>query len=166
MKPSEIIIPKAKKTWLLLPNFKAITWRGTIYCRKQKDVDLLNETDTIDSAFKSHETIHIRQAQSMKDSWSRFFMNYIFNWIKNLPLIFVNVHAPYKLIPTEIEAYLYQDKLDYAKDVQPLNKWRIFQKLKLSQKRKIAKLYYKENNEKRSYSSLLYHIFISKDIIL
>ncbi len=164
MKPSEVIVPKAKKTWLSLPNFKAMTWKGVIYCRKQGDVDLLNETDSIDSVLKSHETIHVRQAQSMKDSWSRFYINYLFNWIKNLPLIFVDINAPYKLIPTEIEAYLYQNDLNHAKEIRPLNEWKTFGKLSLCQKRKIARLYYKENKEKRTYSSLLYHIFMIKDI--
>lgn len=166
MRPSEIKIPKAKRTCLLLPNFKAITWRGTIYCKRQSDVDNLNETDTIDSSFKSHEVIHIRQAQSMKDSWTRFYINYIFNWIKNLPLITVNIYAMYKLIPSEIEAYLHQDNWKYAENAVPVTQWKEFQKLTLKQKRKIAVLFYKTYKRRRSYSSILYDIFVTKDIYL
>ena len=159
MKPSDINIPKAKKTWLLLPNFKAITWMGTIYCKRKNDVDAINMTDDIDSSFKSHETIHIRQAYAMKDSWFRFYVNYIFNWIKNLPLIFVNLYAPYKLIPTEIEAYLHEDSWNYARKNEPVYDWKKFQKLTLKEKKEIAKLYYKTYNGKKGFSTVLFEYF-------
>lgn len=166
MKPSKIKIPKAKKAWLLLPNFRAITWRGTVYCKRQSDVEALNTNETIDSSFKSHETIHIRQAQAMNDSWIRFYLNYIFNWIKNFPLITVNIYAMYKLIPTEIEAYLHQDNWKYAENAEPVYEWKEFQKLTLKQKRKIATLYYKTYKKRVNYSSMLYNIFVAKNIYL
>lgn len=163
MKPSKIIMPKAKKAWLLLPDFKAVTWKGVIYCRKQDNVDSINKNGAIDSSFKSHETIHVRQAQSMKDSWTRFYLNYIWNWIKNIPLITVNVHAIYKLIPTEIEAYLYQDDWTYAENPQPVTRWKEFQKLTMKDKKTIAVLFYDVYKKKRTYSSILYDLFLAND---
>jgi hypothetical protein len=162
MRPSEIIIPRAKKCCFLLPNFKAITWRGVIYCKKRVDVNTFNASDSIDSNFKSHETIHIRQAQSMNDCWFRFYFNYVWNWIKNIPLMFVDIHAAYKLIPVEIEAYLYQNDWHYAEVNKPVYEWKTFQKLSLKQKRKIAKLFYKTYRRRKSYTEVLYDIFIAK----
>ena len=160
MKPSKIDVVKAKKACLLFSNFKAITWLGTVYCKRDSDVEEINKKDTIDSSFKSHETIHVRQAYAMKNSWFIFYLNYIFNWIKNLPLLFINIHAPYKLIPTEIEAYLYQDDWKYAAKNEPVYEWKRFQKLKLSEKREIANLYYKVHKKDKTYSSVLFDYFM------
>ena len=165
MKPDQIKIMKAKKSNMLLPNFKAITWKGVIYCKKQSDVDEINKSDKIDSTFKSHEMIHLRQAQSMNNSWTKFYLNYITQYFKNLPLITINIHAPYKLIPTEIEAYLNQDDRQYAQDVKPLTQWNYFQKnLKLSDKKEIAKLYYKNNEQHLSYTAILIYFFSKKKV--
>ena len=149
MKPSEILTVRSKRTWLLLPSFKGITWMGVVYCRKQKYIDEINKSDNIDSSFKSHETIHVRQAQSMNDSWFRFYFNYCLQYIKNLPFIFINLYAPYKLIPTEIEAYLNQDNWKYAEKIEPVYQWKLFQKLKFKDKRQIAKAYYASGNRKK-----------------
>lgn len=149
MKPSEIKTVKSKKTWLLLPSFKGITWMGIVYCREQKYINEINKTDYIDSNFKSHETIHVRQAQAMKDSWFKFYLNYCFQYIKNLPLIFINIYAPYKLIPTEIEAYLNEGNWNYAEKIEPVYQWKLFQKLSFKEKWQIAKTYYASTNRKK-----------------
>ena len=159
MKPSQIKIMKAKKTRFLLPGFRGITWKGTIYCKQQSDVDEINKSDEIDSTFKSHEMIHLRQAQSMKDSWLRYYLNYVGSWIRNMPLIVISTNAPYKLIPTEIEAYLNQDDRSYAKEVKPLTQWKEFKKLTTKEKRQIAKVYYKLYNRRKSYTSVLKEFF-------
>lgn len=141
MKPSKIKSIKAKITWLLPSKFRAMTWKGVAYCAKEEDVKSINKTDRIDSQLKSHETIHLRQAQSTKDSWFLFYVRYIWEWICNLPLIFINLYAPYKFMPMEIEAYLNQDNWDYC----PYNatyQWKEFEKLTLKKKRELAKEYY------------------------
>lgn len=158
MKPSKIKTVKAKTTKLLFPGFNAITWMGTIYCKKKEDASAINESDKINSQLKSHESIHIRQAQAMHDSWLVFYLRYVFDWICNLPLIFINVKAPYKFIATEIEAYLYQDDFKYSTN-GPVYEWKKFEKIPLSRKRILAKTYYK-NRKKYSFT-----IFIRKEIM-
>ena len=105
MKPSKFITVKGRKAWFLLPGFSALTWKGYAYCKTQKEADKINSTDKIDSRLESHETIHIRQAESTHDSWFLFYTRYVWAYICNLPLIFINVYAPYKFMPFEIEAY-------------------------------------------------------------
>jgi len=67
------------------------------------------------AAMKNHELIHLRQAQSCGDSWLRFYILYIWYWLKALipcrkmPLR----HAAYLLNPFEIEAYRHMADLDY-----------------------------------------------------
>jgi len=139
-KPSKIKVVKAKKAWLLLPNTRAITLFGTIFCKKQKDVDLINATDEVDSDLKCHETIHVRQAENTKDSWFVYYFKYIWQWIMNFPLILVDIHAPYKFIPCELEAYRHEEEFDYCNN--PCDGWKKYNTLKLKEKRMFAKEYY------------------------
>lgn len=142
MKPSKIKTLKAKKAWFLLSHFQAITWKGIAYCHSKTKVDDINASDKIDSQLKSHETIHIRQAESTHDSWFRFYIRYIWEQILNFPLIFINIYAPYKFTPMEIEAYLNQDNWDYCKHGATYQ-WKEFEKiLTLKEKREMAKEYY------------------------
>jgi hypothetical protein len=52
-----------------------------------------------------------------------------------------NVYAPYKFMPTEMEAYLNQDNWDYCMH-GAVYQWKEFNKLTLKEKRKYAKEYY------------------------
>lgn len=148
MKPNEFKTVKGKKAWFILPNFRCFVWKGYAYCKSRKDADNLNKSDEIDSQLKSHETIHIRQAESTKNSWFRFYVRYLWDWIKNLPLIFVNFNAPYKFIPMELEAYLHQDEWNYCTN-GAVYEWKEFEKISLKEKRKLAKEYY--NSKPRPY---------------
>ena len=157
MKPSEIKCLKAKKAHLLPKHFMGITWFGTLYCNNEKDIELINKTDTIDSNFKCHETIHIRQAETMHDSWIRFYLNYIWNYIKNMPLIFTDTYAPYRLIGTEIEAYLHEDEWDYP--TKAATEWKELQKLPYREKLQIAREY-NRNKRKKTYRQILKEHFL------
>ncbi len=137
MKPSKIKSVSGKKAWFLLPNFEAITLCGVVYCSSRARADKINESDKIDSQLESHETIHVRQAESTKDSWFIYYMKYIWQWICNFPLIFVNLYAPYKFMPFELEAYRYQDEWDYC--LGKCEKWKAYKTLTLKQKRSLAK---------------------------
>ena len=77
MKPSKIKSIKAKISWLLPSRINALTWKGIVYCTNEENVKLINKTDKIDSQLKLHETIHLRQAQSTKDSWFLFYIRYV-----------------------------------------------------------------------------------------
>lgn len=139
-KPSEIKTAKAKKAWFLPSNMAAMTLFGTIYCHSKRRVDEINKTDGIDSQLESHETIHIRQAESTSDSWFVFCLKYVWQWVKNLPLLFVNVSAPYKFISFELEAHRHQDDWNYC--VGKCERWKKYGKLNLREKRILAKDYY------------------------
>ena len=153
MKPSKFVTVKGRKAWFLLPGFSCLTWKGYAYCKSQKEVDKINETDKIDSRTESHETIHIRQAESTKDSWFRFYTRYVWEWIKNLPLIFVNLYAPYKFMPMEMEAYLNQDNWDYCMN-GAVYQWKDFEGIPLKTRREWAKEYY-ANKHKPYYPYFL-----------
>lgn len=141
MKPSKIEVIKAKKAHLLLPGFRAIMLFGILYCRKKSDIDSINKVDEIDSTLKSHETIHVRQAEDCKNSWFIYYMRYVWQWICNLPLIFIDSHAPYRFTPFEIEAYTYQSNWEYCKG--KCDAWRRFRKLSIKEKKAYAKEYYR-----------------------
>ena len=139
-RPSKIKVVTAKKAWLLFSGFAAITLFGVVYCKSQSRVDEINKTENIDSQLESHETIHVRQAESTHDSWLLYYLKYIWQWIKNFPLLFVNVSAPYKFISFELEAHRHQDDWDYC--VGKCERWKKYGKLNLREKRILAKDYY------------------------
>ena len=141
MKPSKFITVKGKKAWFLLSGFSALTWKGYAYCKTRKQANIINSTDKIDSQLESHETIHIRQAESMHDSWFRFYVKYVFEWICNLPLITINSRAPYMFMPIEMEAYLNQDDWNYCMH-GATRQWKLLETLTLKDKRRLAKEYY------------------------
>jgi hypothetical protein len=141
MKPSKFITVRGRKAWFLPPNTKALTWKGYVYCHSREDADEINKSDKIDSQLESHETIHVRQAESTHDSWFLFYLRYVWEWICNLPLIFVKFHAAYKFMPFEIEAYLNQDNWGYCMN-GAAHQWKEFEKLTLKRKRELAKEYY------------------------
>jgi hypothetical protein len=153
MKPSEIKSVKGKKAWFLLPGCRALTWKGIVYCKTKTDVESLNAREEIDSQLKSHETIHVKQAESTHDSWFRFYTRYIWDWICNLPLVFVNINAPYKFIATELEAYLNENNWDYCMH-GAVYQWKEFEKLTLKRKYNLAKEYY-ANRRNISFSNFL-----------
>lgn len=141
MKPNKFKTVIGRKAWFLFTGFAALTWKGYTYCKTREMADDLNKTDYIDSQLKSHETIHIRQAESMHNSWFRFYAKYIWEWICNLPLIFIDIYAPYRFEPIEIEAYVNEDNWDYCIN-GPVYQWKMFERLTLKEKRKLAKEYY------------------------
>ena len=141
-KPSKIKVIRAKKAIFLLPSFKAITLFGTIYCKRKKDVEAINESDSIDSVLKCHEMIHVRQAENTGNSWFLFYLNYLWQWVRNLPLIFVSTHMVYKFIPYEIEAYA-NERNFYYPTLSECSQWKTFKKLKMKEKRQYAKEYKK-----------------------
>ena len=139
-KPSNIKCVSAKKAWFLPSNFSAITLFGVVYCASKVRADEINKTDNIDSQLESHETIHVRQAESTNDSWAQYYLKYVWQWILNFPLIFINIYAPYKFIAFELEAYANQDNWDYC--LGKCEKWKKYNKLTIKQKRELAKQYY------------------------
>lgn len=137
------IIAKINK-FLCPSGFSAITLFGIIYVRTEASLERINKTDGIDSLLENHEMIHVKQAVSTHNSWFLFYLLYIWQWLMNLPMIFINIHAPYKFIPFELEAYANEANVGYQKEiVDGANLWREFNKLTIFEKWKLAKQYYK-----------------------
>ena len=154
-KPSKINVVKAKKAFCLFPGIRAITLFGTVYCKSKYDVALINNRDEIDSTLKSHETIHVRQAVSTKDSWFCFYTVYLWQWLCNLPLIFINVMAPYKFIEMELEAYENEDTWSYPTLNVKCTGWKDFKVLSLNDNYRIALDYY--NNYRDNHTNNYYY---------
>ena len=142
MKPSKILSVRAKKAWYLPSNILAITWFGVIYCKKRNHADSINSTANIDSVLKSHETIHVRQAETTHNSWFRFYVRYVWEWVKNIPLITISLWAAYRFMPIEIEAYNHERDFSYANSGK-VGEWKELEKLTLKERRELAKSYYK-----------------------
>lgn len=148
--PKKTIKLKAKVNKIFCPSgFVAITLFGTVYMRDSNYLQLVNKTDGIDSILENHEMIHVKQAVSTHNSWLLFYILYIWKWILNLPLIFINLNAPYRFISFELEAY--SNEANYGYQEQIVNgayKWKKYDTLTMSEKIKLSKLYF---NSKKYY---------------
>ena len=159
-KPSKIKSIKAKVMPSLMgKRFAAITLCGTIYTKKQSAADVINSTESLDSVLETHEMIHVKQAVSTKNTWFLFYIHYIFEWLFNLPLAFVNGYAPYKFMPLELEAYRYEYNTEHALQ-EKCETWRKYRKLGIKTRYRLARLWYK-NKVDYNYSFLK---FISSEI--
>ena len=137
------IIAKINK-FLCPSGFSAITLFGVIYVRSEASLAKINKTDGIDSLLENHEMIHVKQAVSTHNSWFLFYLLYIWQWLMNLPMIFINLHAPYRFIAFELEAYANETNVGYQKEIADgANLWRDFNKLTFLEKWKLARQYYK-----------------------
>ena len=138
-RPSRIDEVKLKHAWWLLKSFKAIMLFGTMYynCDESK----------ITSIDKNHERIHVRQAESTSDCWILYYLKYIWLWLCNILLVFVNIYAPYKFNEFELEAYEYEDDMTYVPN-GPAEHWKeLRDKLTYSEKKELAKIWYGRTSE-------------------
>ena len=91
-------------------NFMAITMFGHIFTRTQEAADRLNSRF---DALKVHEMIHLRQAQSVHDSWLLFYVRYLWYSLRCIGYVRRMKGAMYYLNPFEIEAYRYMGEAGY-----------------------------------------------------
>ena len=138
MKPSKINVLKAKKAFFLFSGFRALTWKGVVYCKRESDVALINSNDKITTDFESHEMIHVKQAESTNDSWFKFYFLYVWYWILNFPLFIQGIMMPYYFIPFELEAYNNEINWGYSSN-GAVYQWKDFNSLTLKQKYNLAK---------------------------
>ena len=143
VRPSKIVdMPAVVNTFWLPKGYEGLTFFGHILAPTQALADRFNGSG--DRALKNHEMIHLRQAQSCGDSWLRFYLLYIWYWLKNSvgTVLYelssrlrknrpyrVPRHAAYLLNPFEMEAYARMNDLDYLKG--PATEWRRFAKMSL-----------------------------------
>ena len=77
--------------------------------------------------------IHLRQAQSCGDSWLRFYLLYLWYWLRALPANRRMRHASYLLNPFEMEAYRHMNDLHYLAKGEA-NEWRKFAKMSIKER--------------------------------
>ena len=136
VRPSKISdMPAVVNTFWLRKGYEGLTFFGHILAPTQELADRFNGSS--DRALKNHEMIHLRQAQSCGDSWIRFYLLYIWYWLKGLRMNRKMKHAAYLLNPFEMEAYARMDDLDYLKG--PATEWRKYAKMKLKDRLKLYK---------------------------
>ena len=92
-----------------------------------------DEFNTGFTALKNHEMIHLRQAQACGDSWVRFYLLYLWYWLRALPANRKLRHGAYLLNPFEMEAYRHMNDLHYLADGEA-NEWRKFAKMSIKER--------------------------------
>jgi hypothetical protein len=79
--------------------------------------------------------IHLRQAQACGDSWLRFYLLYIWYWLKGLRMNRRMPHAAYLLNPFEMEAYSRMYDLHYLDRCEGgAQEWRRYAKMSLKER--------------------------------
>ncbi|MCR5578093.1 MAG: hypothetical protein K6F74_02595 [Prevotella sp.] len=138
VRPSKVVdMPAVVNTFWLRKGYEGLTFFGQILAPTQELADRFN--GSADRALKNHEMIHLRQAQSCGDSWIRFYLLYIWYWLKGLRMNRQMKHAAYLLNPFEMEAYARMNDLDYLKG--PATEWRRYAKMPLKERLKLYKKY-------------------------
>ena len=135
-RPSRVVdMPAVVNTFWLRRGYEGLTFFGKILAPSQKEADRFNSGFT---PLKNHEMIHLRQAQSCHDSWLRFYLLYIWYWLKiacfgGFAIRRKLKHAAYLLNPFEMEAYRHMNDLNYLASSEA-NEWRKFAKMSIKER--------------------------------
>jgi len=135
VRPSKICdMPAVVNTFWLPKGYEGLTFFGKILTPTQELADCFNASY---NTLKNHEMIHLRQAQSCGDSWFRFYLLYIWYWLRTLCFGGFAIrrqmkNAAYLLNPFEMEAYARMYDLNYLKG--PAIEWRQYAKMSLKQR--------------------------------
>jgi len=127
-------MPVVKNSFWLRPGYQAMTFFGFIVAATTQDAEAMRNRA---SDLKRHEMIHLRQAQSAGDSWVRFYLLYIWYYLRALPQNRRMRNAAYLLNPFEMEAYRHMHDLDYLDG--PATEWRRWAKMKPRERLNILK---------------------------
>jgi len=134
VRPSKVVdMPAVVNSFWMRKGFEGLTFFGQILTPNQHDADLFNKYD---SAMKNHEMIHLRQAQSCGDSWIRFYILYIWYWLRALPANRKMKRGAYMVNPFEIEAYSHMNDLNYLANGEA-NEWRKYAKMTIKERIKL-----------------------------
>ena len=135
-------------------NYDAMTFFGSIVTHSQAEAERYNQlTPQYQSSklhaqssklkewyhpVKYHETIHLRQAQSVHNSWLCFYWKYFVFWLKACRYRKHLRNAGYLLNPFEIEAYAHMHDADYlAQNENGAVEWRRYAKMPLQERHRI-----------------------------
>jgi len=128
-------MPAVVNTFWLRKGYEGLTFFGHILTPSQHEADLFNAGQ---NPLKNHEMIHLRQAQSCGDSWIRFYLLYLWYWLKDSV---GNRHhrglknAAYRLNPFEMEAYEQMYDAGYLSRCEGgAEGWRRFAKMSLKER--------------------------------
>lgn len=147
MRPSEIknCVIKFNKV-IPFGNFLAMMWKGKILIKEiNQEYWKTIESDSRGKTIINHENIHLKQAVSTNDSWFYFYLNYVWQYLKNLPIIF-GFEFPYRFISFELEAKGFANNFNYLEGKKSCDRWKSYNKLSLKEKRKYWKQYKELNN--------------------
>ena len=127
VRPSKVVdMPAVVNSFWMRKGFEGLTFFGQILTPSEETAKLFK----VSPAMKNHEMIHLRQAQSCGDSWIRFYILYIWYWLRALPANRKMEHGAYLLNPFEMEAYRHMNNLNYLANNEA-TEWRQFAKMKL-----------------------------------
>ncbi len=127
VRPSKVVdMPAVVNSFWMRKGYEGLTFFGQILTPSEETARLFK----VSPAMKNHEMIHLRQAQSCGDSWLRFYLLYIWYWLRALPANRQMKHGAYLLNPFEMEAYRHMNNLNYLTNHEA-NEWRKFAKMKL-----------------------------------
>ncbi len=158
VRPSRVVdMPAVVNTFWLRRGYEGLTFFGKILAPSQKEADRFNSGFT---PLKNHEMIHLRQAQSCHDSWLRFYLLYIWYWLKNsVGTVLIESrrglrknrprrvprNAAYLLNPFEMEAYKRMYDLDYLNGCEGrAQEWRQFAKMPLEERLRLYQNNYRQ----------------------
>lgn len=136
VRPSKVVdMPAVVNTFWLRKGFEGLTFFGKILTPTQA---LADEFNAGFNALKNHEMIHLRQAQSCGDSWVRFYLLYLWYWLRALPANRQLRHGAYLLNPFEMEAYRHMNDLHYLDHCEEgAQEWRRYAQMPLKQRLRI-----------------------------
>ena len=80
-------------------NYEALTFFGYIVVHSKEEAERINATSSKNDSTKRHEMIHLRQAQSLHNSWFLFYVRYIWYYVRAIPQNNYNRNAAYYLNP-------------------------------------------------------------------
>ena len=133
VRPSRVVdMPAVVNSFWMRKGFEGLTFFGQILTPTQSEADLFERSKEM----KNHEMIHLRQAQSCGDSWWRFYLLYIWYWLKALPANRQLKHGAYLVNPFELEAYRHMNNLDYLTNGEA-TEWRKFAKMSIQERIKL-----------------------------
>jgi len=114
--------------WLRRKGYDAMTFYGTIVTATTEEADMMNRGMT---SLKRHEMIHLLQARSTSNSWTLFYLRYLWYYVKALPQNRRMKQAAYRLNPFEMEAYGHMYDSDYLQQCETgATEWRTWAKMK------------------------------------
>ena len=136
-------MPAVCDAFWLRRNYEALTFFGFILTHSRQDAEQMNgHYDTL----KNHEMIHLRQAQATGDSWLRFYLLYLWYWLRYLPKSRRMKGAAYWLNPFELEAYRHMHDLAYPTRCSDggAQEWRQYAKMKYDERRAVYKQIFRQ----------------------